>query len=186
MFDHHLIRNVTIVTWTGKDFGMIIRNACADDCTSMIDIYNYYIAHTIITFEEQPVNEKEMAVRIRQVQEARLVWLAGEIDGVVIGYAYATPFRPRSAYRHTVESTIYLDRAYTGKGLGSQLYQTLLARLRESPIAEVIGVLALPNEPSVRLHEKLGFKQAGLLRHVGYKFGQWIDTGYWQLSLGQE
>jgi phosphinothricin acetyltransferase len=140
---------------------------------------------TAITFEEEAVTEQDMAQRIADVSAAGLPWLVLEVDGKVAGYAYATKWRVRPAYRYSVESTIYLDQAFAGRGLGRLLYGALLDELRKRELHLVIGGIALPNDGSVALHEKLGFRKVAHFTEVGMKFGRWIDVGYWELKLGR-
>lgn len=123
-----------------------------------------------------------MAQRITNVT-SRLPWFVCESDGAIVGYAYATPWKVRAAYRHSVESSIYLAPQATGRGLGSQLYTALIADLRQRGLHCVIGGAALPNPASVSLHEKLGFSKVAEFREVGFKFGRWIDVAYWELML---
>lgn len=160
-----------------------IRAATSADAEAICAIYNHYIAQTTISFEEEPVTPAEMAQRITDVTAANLPWLV-LIDGdMLIGYAYATKWRVRQAYRFSVETSIYLDRHQTGKGTGRMLYEALLAELRQRELHLAIAGIAQPNEASVRLHERLGFKKAAHFSEVGRKFGNWIDVGYWQLPL---
>ncbi|MFZ6733585.1 arsinothricin resistance N-acetyltransferase ArsN1 family B [Undibacterium sp. Ji42W] len=161
----------------------MIRTATTADAAAIINIYNHYIATTTISFEENPVTEQEMAQRIKDVS-ASLPWYVAEQDGVVIGYAYATPWRARSAYRFSVESTVYVAASHAGKGIGKRLYQTLIAELRQRGIHVVIGGIAQPNAASVALHESLGFEKVAHFKDVGRKFEQWVDVGYWELRLG--
>ncbi len=161
----------------------MIRTATAADAAAIINIYNHYIATTTISFEENPVTEQEMAQRIKDVS-ASLPWYVEEQDGVVIGYAYATPWRARSAYRFSVESTVYVAASHAGKGIGKRLYQTLIADLRQRGIHVIIGGIAQPNTASVALHESLGFEKVAHFKDVGRKFEQWVDVGYWELRLG--
>ncbi|WP_438498784.1 GNAT family N-acetyltransferase [Alteromonas australica] len=105
------------------------------------------------------------------------------IDETIIGYAYATKWKERSAYRFSVESTIYLSNEFQGKGLGTVLYASLLNKLKILGINSVIGGVTLPNPASVGLHEKLGMEKVAHFSKVGFKFNQWLDVGYWQLSL---
>ena len=114
---------------------------------------------------------------------ARLPWLGWEEDGRIVGYAYATPWKARAAYRHAVEASIYLSRQATGRGLGTQLYQALIAELRQKKLHCVIGGAALPNPASVALHERLGFTKVAEFKEVGFKFGRWVDVAYWELVL---
>jgi phosphinothricin acetyltransferase len=160
-----------------------LRSASPADAASICAIYNPYLATTAITFEEEAVSAHDMAQRIADVHAARLPWLVLEVDGNIAGYAYATKWRVRPAYRHSVESTIYLDEAFVGRRLGRALYNALLEELRKRELHMVIGGIALPNESSVGLHEALGFRKAAHFTEVGIKFGRWIDVGYWELKL---
>ncbi len=162
---------------------MNIRDANVDDAESIASIYNPYVLNTSISFEEAAVSVIEMAGRIADVHAAGLPWLVAEVDGVVAGYAYATKWRVRHAYRFSVESSVYLGPASAGKGMGTTLYRALLDRLREGGYHLTIGGIALPNAASIALHEKLGFEKVALFKEVGFKFGAWADVGYWQLSL---
>ena len=162
---------------------MTIRSARADDAAAIAKIYNYFVTDTIITFEEVVVSDDEMAQRISEVQSRGLPWLVSEDRGRVVGFAYAGPFRKRVAYRITVESSVYLDIAQTGKGIGRQLYSTLIDQLKASDLHVAIGSISLPNEASVKLHESIGFTKTGHFSEVGFKFGRWIDVGYWELPL---
>jgi phosphinothricin acetyltransferase len=109
--------------------------------------------------------------------------LCAECNGAFAGYTYATRWRERPAYRYTAESTIYLNPAFSGQGIGRHLYGTLLDELRMGKMHVVIGVITIPNPASVALHEKLGFKKVAHFSEVGYKFDRWLDVGYWQLML---
>lgn len=161
-----------------------IRDASAADAARLAAIYNHYVARTVVTFEVDPVETDEMRGRVAAVQGDGLPWLVAADDaGDVIGYAYATRWRARAAYRHSVESSIYLAPDAVGRGVGRSLYQRLLERLRADGLHTVIGGAALPNPASVALHEALGFTRVAHLREVGRKFDRWIDVGYWQLQL---
>ena len=160
-----------------------IRPASPADAERICAIYNHYIATTTISFEEEPVPEADMARRIADVAAANLPWLVLHEDDQLIGYAYATKWRVRAAYRYAVESSVYLDPDHAGKGAGTMLYEALLAELRRRDLHLVIGGIAQPNEASVRLHERLGFQKVAHFSEVGLKFGKWIDVGYWQLRL---
>ncbi|MEK6806146.1 MAG: arsinothricin resistance N-acetyltransferase ArsN1 family B [Pseudomonadota bacterium] len=160
----------------------MIRPAVASDAAALAALYNPYIEKTVITFEEQPITPVEMAQRVEEVRAASLPWLVVEAGGPIAGYAYASKWKGRCAYRYSVESTVYLDAQQTGKGLGTQLYRALLDELLRQKIHAVIGGIALPNEASVKLHERLGFKKVAHFPEVGFKFGRWVDVGYWQLT----
>lgn len=160
---------------------IVIRPAAAGDSAAIAEIYNHYVANTVITFEEEPLTASELARRMEDVRTASLPWLVAEREGKVTGYAYATPWRARSAYRFSVEVTVYLDPDCSGLGIGSRLYEALLSKLGKLDLHAAFGVIALPNDASVALHEKFGFAKAAHLREVGFKFGRWVDVGYWQL-----
>jgi phosphinothricin acetyltransferase len=158
-----------------------IRSATADDAQSICAIYNPHIRNTIVSFEEVEVPISEMAERITGVTQS-FPWLVAEQDDAIIGYAYAGFFSERSAYRHSVFSTIYVHEKAQRRGIGTTLYSALLERLRAAPhVHVVLGGIALPNAASVALHEKCGFKKVAHLSEVGFKFGRWIDVGYWQI-----
>lgn len=160
-----------------------LRSALPTDAEVIARIYNYYIQNTVITFEEEPVSAEAMAARIADVQDSSLPWLVAEVDGALVGYAYASKWKIRSAYRYSVETTIYLEHGRERLGIGKRLYSELLSLLRARGIHVAIGGAALPNEASVALHEKLGFERVATFRQVGFKLNKWVDVGYWQLML---
>lgn len=162
---------------------LIIRPVAPLDAEGIAAIYNPYILSTAITFEEEPVSADEIRRRIESVQAQGYPWLVAELDGNLVGYAYASRWRERLAYRYTAESTIYLAQDCGGHGYGKQLYSILLDELRASSIHAVIGVITIPNPASVALHEKLGFSKVAYFSEVGFKFGRWLDVGYWQLTF---
>lgn len=161
----------------------MIRLAEVSDARAIAGIYNHYVANTTITFEEQQVPVEQMAARILEVRSVPLPWLvAVELDQV-IGYAYASPWKARSAYRFSVETSVYLQSGAFSKGLGSRLYEALFGALEERNVHVAIGGIALPNQASISLHEKFGMKKVAHFEQVGFKFGTWIDVGYWQKVL---
>lgn len=160
----------------------MIRDATPDDAAQVCAIYNPYILETVITFEEEPVPVEAMRKRMADIM-ASFPWLLFVEGGQVLGYAYARKFHERAAYRHTVETTVYVAQGGHGKGVGTALYRELLARLKPLNVHTALGGIALPNEKSVALHEKLGFKKVAHYEEVGRKFGQWIDVGYWQMKV---
>lgn len=161
----------------------MIRPATAHDVDAITGIYNHYVQNTIITFEEVPVLANEMSSRLHDVEVSLLPWIVLEKDSKLIGYAYATKWKARAAYRYSVESTVYLDPAFVGHGYGTKLYEELFARLRQNRVRAVMGGIALPNPASIALHEKLGMTQVAHFKQVGFKFDRWIDVGYWQRLL---
>jgi L-amino acid N-acyltransferase YncA len=164
--------------------GPTIRAATAADAGAVAAIYNHYVTQTIVTFEEEPVTPGEMARRIEGVTAASLPWLAAELNGQVVGYAYASSWHGgRRGYRFSTEITVYLHPEYPGRGIGSRLYEELFRALRARGIHSVIGGIALPNPASVALHEKFGLEKVAHFKEVGTKFDRWIDVGYWQRVL---
>jgi L-amino acid N-acyltransferase YncA len=163
----------------------MIRPATVSDAHAISAVYNHFILNATVTFEETAITADDMAQRI-QAYTGRLPFLVAEIDNAVAGYAYAAPWKSRSAYRHTVESSVYVAREFAGMGLGSRLYQALLQDLRGRGVHAVLAGIALPNNASVGLHEAFGFSKVGQMREVGRKFDQWLDVGYWQLLLTQQ
>lgn len=182
-----------------------VRDAIAADAPALAAIYNEYVHGTVITFEVDPVTEADMATRVAKVHSAGLPYLVaedtelrGELAGgeghggaAILGFAYASPFQERFAYRHSLETTVYLHEGATGRGVGSELYVELLERLRHleasqsphAPVHRAYARIALPNAASVALHEHFGFRQVATLTEVGFKLDRWIDVGFWELPL---
>ncbi|MBS1196788.1 MAG: phosphinothricin acetyltransferase [Proteobacteria bacterium] len=161
----------------------MIRPATPADANAIARIYNHYILKSTITFEEVAVTTEEMAERIDNLKAAGMPWLVAENSGQVVGYAYASQWKARSAYRYTTEITVYLDLPHTGEGYGTELYESLLAQLRGKGAHVVLACIALPNQASIALHEKFGLRKVAHFNEVGSKFGQWLDVGYWQVLL---
>ena len=160
-----------------------IRPVRESDAADIVGIYNTYVLETCITFETDPVQPAEMSRRIAETLESSLPWLVAEASGQVMGYAYASKWKGRCAYRYSVESTVYLQPGQTGKGIGVRLYAALLDAIRACSIHTVIGGIALPNAASIGLHERLGFRKVAHFEQVGYKQDRWVDVGYWQRLL---
>ncbi|MCW8108310.1 GNAT family N-acetyltransferase [Alteromonas ponticola] len=160
-----------------------IRKISAPDIAKITDIYNYYVENTVFTFEERPVSKTAIQQRVDRVSSLKLPWLVLESEFQVMGYAYATQWKARSAYRFTVEVTIYLSPDQQGKGYGKALYQELFRQLSSTATRSCIAVITLPNEASISLHEKMGMRKVAHFEGVGFKFGSWQDVGYWQAQL---
>lgn len=160
-----------------------LRDATADDAAAIAEIYAHYVLNTTVTFEEEVVAADEIARRIGAVHDAALPWLVATQNGQVVGYAYATPWRPRSAYRFSVEVTVYVADTARGQGHGRALYVALFDRLRARGLHAVLGGITLPNDPSIALHEAMGMTKVAHLPEVGFKFGRWLDVGYWHRLL---
>lgn len=164
---------------------MKIREVALDDASRICKIYNYYIEHTVITFETAPISVEEMAGRIQDIIESGAPYYVGETEEGIVGYCYLNKWNGRSAFSTTKEITIYLDIHQTGKGYGSMLYSHLLQNIDKKRIHVLIAGICIPNDESVKLHEKFGFKQASFMKEVGWKFDQWRDLGHWLLHLNE-
>ena len=161
----------------------LIRLASEADAAAIASIYRHYVEGSWISFEDTPPDGAEMTRRIIGERPGFHPWFVAEEDGRLLGYAASSPFRARSAYRWTVETGIYLAPDAHGRGIGKALLSTLLGVLERQGYAAAIGAIALPNDASVALHEKLGFTYAGTYRGVGFKLGQWLDVGLWEREL---
>ena len=162
---------------------MKLRQATLADAEAIAAIYAPIVQNTFISFETEPASPDEMRSRIAKSLE-RHCWLVSEDEHQrVSGYAYASPFRDRAAYRWSVETTAYVREDCRGSGVGKRLYMALLPRLLELGYYQVFAGIALPNPASVALHEAVGFRPVGIYRNVGFKLGGWHDVGWWQLEL---
>lgn len=161
---------------------MRLRAATPDDAAAIAEIYAPFVAASAISFETDPPGPAAMRARI-EAGGALYPWIVAEEEGALLGYACAARFRERPAYRFTVETTIYLRSGAAGRGLGSSLYAPLISTLEAQGFTQAIAAITLPNDASVRLHERLGFAPAGTYRQVGWKLGGWHDVGLWQRPL---
>ncbi|MQG00955.1 MAG: N-acetyltransferase family protein [SAR202 cluster bacterium] len=152
------------------------------DARQVAAIYYPYVINTPITFESEPPDGNEMSSRMENVLTS-YPWLVCVHDDEVMGYAYGSQFRTREAYDWSVETTVYVREAAHGMGIGSAIYTSLLECLRLQGFVSAVGVIALPNHKSVMLHEKLGFREDGILPSAGYKNGTWYDVGLWWKKL---
>ncbi len=162
---------------------MDIRKATLDDARVICNIYNYYVENTAITFETEPVSETEMKRRINEVLELGYSFFVGESEGKIIGYYYTHLWNKRRAYATTVEESIYLDKDEVSKGYGTKMFEHLLQHIDRGKTHVLIAGITIPNESSVQLHEKFGFKQVSCMKEIGQKFDQWRDVGHWLLHL---
>jgi L-amino acid N-acyltransferase YncA len=166
-------------------FEFELRDATAEDLPHVREIYNHYVLNSTVTFDEKPMTLADLRRRFARVQKAGLPFLvAVNPRGQVLGYAYVTPWKEKAAYRYTVENSIYLGPAATGKGLGRALLQELLDRSKAAGIKEVIAVIADRGaDASIAIHRSFGFKEIGHMGRVGFKFGRWLGTVLLQKSL---
>ncbi|MFG2887576.1 GNAT family N-acetyltransferase [Streptomyces sp. NPDC048297] len=163
----------------------VIRPAVVADLGAVAEIFTHYVRHTVITFEETPPSVAVWHQRLDDLAAQGLPFLVAELSGEVVGYAYAAPWRPKPAYRHTVENSIYLAPDRTGRGLGGALLEALLAACAQTHVRQMIAVIAdADTEASVALHRRFGFTDVGRLTAVGYKQNRWIDTVLMQRTLG--
>jgi L-amino acid N-acyltransferase YncA len=147
-------------------------------------IYSHYVLHDLCSFEEQVPGVEQMQARRDDVTARGLPYLVATMNGEVVGYAYATAYRARSAYRHTVEDSIYVARGMHGHGIGRALLQRVIERCTEGGFTQMVACIGnSANAGSLGLHEKLGFERVGVLRDVGFKLGQWVDTVLMQRAL---
>lgn len=162
---------------------MRLRAATPADAAAISEIYAPYVTGSAASFETEPPDSCAMRERI-EASAGLYPCIAAEGEaGTVAGYAYACAFRPRPAYRYAVETSVYVAAAFHGQGVGTRLYRSLIGTLEAQGFAQAIAAITLPNPQSVRLHEALGFTQAGTYRQVGHKFGAWHDVGLWQRPL---
>jgi len=159
---------------------MNIRPVNLDDAAQVAEIYNYYILNTHHTFETEPLGIEETKERIAKIVD-KFPYLVAEEDGKILGYAHAGRFKLRQAYEHTCEVMIYIRNEAKKRGVGTNLYMDLFDVLEETNIHVMIAGIALPNDSSVKFHERLGFTKAAHFKEIGYKLGRWFDVGYWQL-----
>jgi L-amino acid N-acyltransferase YncA len=159
-----------------------IRKVTLNDAHRIMEIYNHYILNSVLTFETVALTEEQVKKRIEKYT-GDYPWYVAESSLKVIGYAYASEFVERSAYKYTSEVTIFIDKDYTKGGCGKALLGQLIEEMKASGFATLISIIAVPNAASVRLHKLFGFENVGRLKKVGYKLGQWIDVEYWELLL---
>lgn len=164
-----------------------IRAARPEDAGAIAAIYAPYVEAGTISFELEPPDARAMRGRMA-ASEGLYPWMVatnGDAEGGILAYAYATKFRERPAYRYVVETSIYVSGQSQQQGVGRLLYEALIDTLRAQGFTQAIGVIALPNDWSIKLHEAVGFRRAGIYREVGFKHGRWIDVGIWQCALNE-
>ena len=164
---------------------MIVRPAAAQDLPAIQSIYAHHVLHGLASFEEVPPPVEEMRRRYEDVLAHGLPYLAAEDNGEVLGYGYCSLYRTRSAYRYTLEDSIYVKEGRQGRGVGKAVLGQLIERCTALNYRQIVAVIGdSANAASIRLHASLGFLRAGVLRSTGYKFGRWVDSVYMQLPLG--
>ncbi|WP_298494656.1 GNAT family N-acetyltransferase [uncultured Algibacter sp.] len=160
----------------------MIRALQIDDAPALLDIYNYYVLNTTVTFDIDPISIEAFVNKLNLITK-NYPFIVYEEDNEILGYAYGSQFRPKPAYNYVVESTVYVTHTAQGKQIGTKLYKELIRLLKQTNLHTVLGVLTIPNDASIKLHEKFGFEQVANLKEVGFKFGEWQNVGIWQLKL---
>jgi phosphinothricin acetyltransferase len=164
----------------------LIRPSRDEDVDAIAAIYGYHVLHGLASFEEVPPEADEIARRRAVIVAGGLPYLVAELGSRVVGYCYASLFRPRAAYRFTLEDSIYIDEAWVGRGIGRALLETLIDRSTALGYRQMVGVIGgRETLPSIRLHRALGFAEIGILPAVGFKFGRWVDIVLMQRALGE-
>ena len=162
-----------------------VHDAAEADMPAIQAIYSHHVLHGLATFEEVPPTVAEMTARRAAVLNAGLPYLTARLDGRVVGYAYATAYRPRPAYRHTIEDSVYVEHGLGGRGIGAALLQALIERCERGPWRQMLAVIGHSgNSGSIALHRSFGFQPVGTLHAVGFKLGRWVDTVLMQRALG--
>ena len=161
---------------------MNIRTARSCDAERLLEIYTPIVNHSTVSFELLPPTIEEFAERINAALLS-YEWLVAENSEILLGYAYATPHRSREAYQYTAETSVYVCAQAQGKGIGTSLYEKLLARLTTLGFHLAVAGIALPNNGSIALHKKLGFEEVGVFKEIGYKKNAWHNVSWWQRSL---
>jgi phosphinothricin acetyltransferase len=164
---------------------IVLRDAEPRDAARIAAIYAHHVLTGLASFEVEPPDEAEIVRRLADVRARGLPYLVAEADGRVVGYAYASPYRARPAYRYTLEDSVYVDRDCAGRGVGRLLLERLVAECAACGCRQLVAVIGdSANRPSIALHEACGFARVGLLPAVGYKFGRWVDSVLMQRALG--
>lgn len=163
----------------------LIRDAAARDMAAVAEIYRGHVLGGLASFETEPPSAGEMDLRRQGIQQSGLPYHVAELDGAIAGYAYAARYRTRAAYRYTVEDSIYVSPDWSGRGIGRALLSALIERCAALGYRQMLAVIGdSANDASIRLHERAGFRKAGLLSSVGFKHGRWVDAVLMQRSLG--
>jgi len=162
-----------------------IRPATEADMTPVQAIYAHHVLHGLATFEEVPPSVDEMLSRRASALSLGFPYLVAEMDGRVVGYSYATAYRARPAYRHTIENSVYVADGLGGRGIGTALLTALIARCEAGPWRQMLAIIGNSgNAGSIALHRRLGFEHVGTLKSVGFKLGRWVSTVLMQRPLG--
>lgn len=164
---------------------IILRDATLDDIPAITAIYRHHVLTGTASFEETPPDPVEIANRFNAIRAKNMPYLVATLEGAIVGYCYASTYRPRTAYRHTVENSIYVAPDHVGKGIGSKLMKALIERCEAGPWRQMVAAIGdSENTASITLHERHGFEMVGTFKKVGYKFDRWLDSVLMQRPLG--
>jgi L-amino acid N-acyltransferase YncA len=182
---HHLVDiGIDPLTMQRSTPTFALRSATEADMAGVQRIYGDHVAHGLASFEESPPSVEEMLARFRTLKSRSFPYIVAEQEKKICGYSYAGPYRTRSAYRFTIENSVYVDRACSGQGVGRALLTELIRECEKGPWRQMIAIIGNSgNSASIALHESLGFRMVGTLRQVGFKHDQWVDTVLMQRSL---
>lgn len=163
----------------------LIRPIRLFDTEPVCDIYNYYVLNSVATFAIDAIPYEQMRQQIEQTP-GEYPWIVLEVDETIVGYAKLSQWKPRGAYRNTVEISVYIKDDQQGKGYGRLLYDELIIQTEALGFHAVLAGICLPNDPSVKFHEAFGFEKVAHFKQTGFKFERWVDVGYWQLLLNND
>lgn len=165
---------------------IFVRDTLATDMHAIQQIYAQHVLHGLATFELEPPGLAELQRRYAEIRSLGLPYLVAELEGEVVGYGYAAPYRPRPAYRYALEDSVYVREGMAGRGLGRELLAGLIARAEQGQWRQMVAVIGnSENSASIALHESLGFRRVGVFEAVGFKHGRWVDTVLMQRALGE-
>ena len=159
---------------------MIVRKVEIEHAAQIAEIYNFYVLNSHSTFETDAVEIYQMQKRVEEVIENYPYFVAEE-NKKILGYAFASQYKSRCAYKNSAEVSVYVKNDLKQKGIGGMLYEQLFAEILQTEVHALVAGIALPNEASIKLHERFGFEKVAHFREIGFKFGRWIDVGYWEL-----
>jgi phosphinothricin acetyltransferase len=178
--------NLTLTSCVNQAMEPIIRPSKAADVAAIAEIYGFHVLNGLASFELLAPSADEIAKRRADVVGKNFPYLAAEVDGRVVGYAYASPYRARPAYRHTLENSVYVHKDYVGRGIGKLLLNALIEGCEKAGCRQLVAVIGdSDNVGSIRLHAACGFQEVGVLKAVGFKFGRWVDSVYMQRAIGE-
>lgn len=160
----------------------MIRQIITSDIPEILPIYNYHVQNTVVTFDIIPLSLEQFTEKVKRISN-EFPFLVYIENNEILGFTYASKWRQKPAYNHTVESTVYTKNSAQRKNIGTKLYHELLKQLTVKGYKIVIGGISLPNEPSIKFHEKFGYEKVGHFSKVGKKFDKWVDVAFWQLNL---